>query len=1073
MSAARKRQLLAEALRRRPTVPKAYPLSFGQQRLWFLDKFAPGEPVYSIPMGFRLTGALDVDALRSAVDTIVARHASLRTTFPDQGGEPVQVVAPVARASFEVTELTGPADEAAERFLREQARRGFDLARGPLFRTTLGVLGPADHVLVFNLHHIISDAWSLSVLLNELTALYRSALDGTAADLPALSIQYPDYTTWQRERQHDPEVARQLDYWTDHLAGAPELLTLPTDRPRPPVQGYRGALHMVPLSPNLAADLETMARDCGGTLFMALLAAFGAQLGRLAGQDDVVVSTPVAGRSDPSIEPLIGFFVNTLPLRVHIGGDPTFAELVARAKEVTIGGLSHAEVPFERLVETLRPERSLGHPPVSQVQLILHNVPRLEIELPGVDCLGLLPDPGVSKLDLSLILEQHAGGLLMSLEYNTDLFDAETIERFGTSLLDLLRAAVADPYRPVSALAAVSGVERWQVVVGFNDTATEPSTATTALDLITGTGTAVSGVDGSITYAELDERANRLAHLLRAHGVGPDVPVGLHLPRTTAMVVAMLAVWRAGGAYLPLDPAWPAERLALMVADSGTRLVVSDGEVPDMFGAVPVLRPDDPRLAEQPVTPPEVAVHGEHLAYLIYTSGSTGRPKGVGVPHRAVVNLLASFADLLAIEPTDRLAAVTTLSFDISVLELLVPLVAGARVVVVTSEEAADGPALRRRLVDSGATVMQATPATWRLLDTAGGVPEGVAVRICGGEAFPPDLADELRADGAVVWNAYGPTETTVWSAAGPVGDGGVHIGPPIGNTQLYVLDGRGDPVPVGVVGELHVGGLGVTRGYHGRPGLTADRYRPDPFSGTPGARLYATGDLTRYRADGLLEFLGRADQQVKLRGFRIELGEIEAALLADPRVREAVVTTHGTGQDVRLVAHLVPATPDTAVDAEELRAGLRHRLPEYMVPAAFSWRAAMPLTANGKVDRRALPAPDFTAEVEWVAPRDPVEEVLAGIWREVLVLPRIGVRDDFFRIGGHSLLAAKVLARMREAFAIDVPIHRMFAAPTIEGVAATLAELQAEPGTVATIAKLRMDVAGLSDDEVRALLGE
>ncbi|MCT2582859.1 amino acid adenylation domain-containing protein [Actinophytocola gossypii] len=1068
MPLARKRQLLAEALRRRPAAPRAYPLSFGQQRLWFLDKFAPGEPVYSIPMAFRLTGALDIGALRSSVDTIVGRHASLRTTFPDQGGEPVQVVTPAARAAFEVVELSGPADEAADRFLLEQARRGFDLARGPLFRTTLGVLGPDDHVLVFNIHHIVSDAWSLSVLLNELTALYRAG--GTGAELPELPVQYPDYTTWQRERQHGPEVARQLDYWTDHLDGAPELLTLPTDRPRPPVQGYRGALHMVPLSAGLAADLEAMARECGGTLFMALLAAFGAQLGRLAGQDDVVVSTPVAGRSDPSLEPLIGFFVNTLPLRLRTGGDPTFAELVARAKEVTVGGLSNAEVPFERLVETLRPERSLGHPPVSQVQLILHNVPRLEIELPGVDCTGLLPDPGVSKLDLSLILEQHDGGLLMSLEYNTDLFDVETVDRFATSLLDLLRAAVADPHRPLSELTAVSGVERWQVVVGFNDTATEPSTATTALDLIpfTGTGTAVSGVDGTLTYAELDERANRLAHLLRAHGVGPDVPVGLHLARTTAMVVAMLAVWRAGGAYLPLDPAWPAERLALMVADSGTSLVVGDGT----FTTVPVLRPDDPRLAEQPVTPPEVAVHGENLAYLIYTSGSTGRPKGVGVPHRAVVNLLTSFADLLAIEPADRLAAVTTLSFDISVLELLVPLVAGARVVVVTSEEAADGPALRRRLVESGATVMQATPATWRLLGTAGGVPDGVAVRICGGEAFPPDLADELRADGAVVWNAYGPTETTVWSAAGPVGAGGVHIGPPIGNTQLYVLDGRGDPVPVGVVGELHVGGLGVTRGYHGRPGLTADRFRPDPFAGVPGARLYATGDLARYRADGLLEFLGRADQQVKVRGFRIELGEIEAALLADPRVREVVVGTHGTGQDVRLVAHLVPSTPDTP-DAGELRAWLRHRLPEYMVPTAFTWLDAMPLTANGKVDRRSLPAPDFTSEVEWVAPRDPVEEVLAGIWREVLGLPRIGVRDDFFRIGGHSLLAAKVLARTREAFAIDVPIHRMFAAPTVEGVAATLAELQAEPGQVATIAKLRMDVAGLSDDEVRALLGE
>jgi amino acid adenylation domain-containing protein len=1044
-----KRQLLAEALRRRSAAPKAYPLSFGQQRLWFLDKFAPGVPVYSIPMAFRLRGPLDIPALRSSVDRIVARHASLRTTFPDQGGEPVQVVAPTGTAEFEVTAVSD-----VDEFAATQARHSFDLTTGALFRTALGVVGPDDHVLVLNLHHIISDAWSLSVLLRELATLYRGE------PLPDLALQYPDFTTWQRERQRTDAVREQLEYWRSHLAGAPELLTLPTDRPRPAVQTYRGALHTIRLDTGFAASLERVARDCGGTLFMVLLAAFGAQLSRLAGQDDVVVGTPVAGRSDTDVERMIGFFVNTLPLRLSVTGDPTFASLVGHAKDVTLGGLSNAEVPFERLVEALQPQRSLGHAPLSQAQLILQNVPELDLELPGIACEGLLPDPGVSKVDVTLVVEAVRDGLLMSVEYNTDLFDAATITRLTDNLVAFLNAVIADPHRPLSTLMAVTGVERWQVVHGFNDSAMALPDATTALDLIdfTSTEIALTGPDATLTYAELGASVDRLAGRLRACGVGPETPVGLYLDRSAAMVVALLAVWAAGGAYVPLDPSWPADRVAYMLADSGAPVLVTnrDDQLTGDFGGT-VVRPDDPG---DPVAATKLT--GEHLAYLIYTSGSTGRPKAVGVPHRALVNLLTSFVDLLVLEPEDRLAAVTTLSFDISVLELLAPLVAGARVVVVG--DASDGPALRRQLVESGATVMQATPATWRLLETAGGVPAATQVRICGGEAFPPDLVTTLLADGAVVWNAYGPTETTVWSAAGVVEDERVHIGPPIANTRLYVLDPRGEPVPIGVVGELHIGGLGVTRGYHGQPALTAARFVPDRFGGEPGARLYATGDLVRYRADGMLEFLGRADHQVKVRGFRIELGEIEAALLSCDGVRAAVVTTFGAGQDVRLVAYVV-GTADENV--------LRRRLPEYMMPAEIVSLAELPLTPNGKVDRHALPAPEFTSTATWVAPGNPVEEVLADIWSEVLARPRIGARDDFFRIGGHSLLAAKVLARVREAFAIDVPIHRMFAAPTVAGLADVLTELQTEPDQVTTIAALRLEVASLSDDEVRKLLGE
>ena len=1042
-----KRRQLAEVLRRRSAAPRAYPLSFGQQRLWFLDRFAPGEPVYSIPLAFRLRGPLDLGALRAAADAVVARHASLRTTFPDQGGEPVQVVAPTGTAAFEVTPVTD-----ADAFALAEARRGFDLARGPLFRVAVGVVGTDDHVLVLNTHHIVSDAWSISVLLNELTTLY------TGGELPDLALQYPDFTTWQRERQRTDAAREQLAYWRTHLDGAPELLTLPTDRPRPAVQSYRGALRPVRLPDGFADALDTLARECGGTVFMVLLAAFGAQLGRLAGQDDVVIGTPVAGRSDTDVERMIGFFVNSLPLRLSVAGDPTFAELVARAREVALGGLSNAEVPFERLVEALQPQRSLGHAPLSQAQLILQNIPKLDFALPGVVADALLPDPGVSKMDITLIVETWRDELLMSVEYNTDLFDEPTIERLTGNLVATVVAAADGPHRPLSALTAVTGVERWQVVHGFNSTDMALPDATTALDLIdfTSNSVAVDGPDGSLTYAELGVWVEQLAGRLRQCGTGPETPVGLYLDRSAAMLVALLAVWRAGGAYVPLDPSWPEERLAAMLADSGAHVLVTDrADTLDFAGTVVRTDEHGPAVAGSPAP---------DLAYLIYTSGSTGRPKGVCVPHRAVVNLLTSFAELLGIGPGDRLAAVTTLSFDISVLELLVPLVAGAQVVVVGADEAADGPRLRQRLVDSVATVMQATPATWRLLGTAGGVPPTVQVRICGGEAFPPDLAAELLADDAVVWNAYGPTETTVWSAAGPVAPDNVRIGPPIANTRLYVLDPRGAPVPIGVVGELHIGGLGVTRGYHGRSALTAEQFVPDPFGAVPGARLYATGDLARYRADGTIEFLGRADHQVKVRGFRIELGEIEAVLLACPDVRAAVVTTHGTGQDVRLVAYVVGTADETL---------LRRRLPEYMVPALVVPLDALPLTPNGKVDRKALPTPEFTSESDHVAPRNPVEEVLAGIWSEVLSRPRIGVGDDFFRIGGHSLLAAKVLARVREAFAIDVPVHRMFAAPTVSGLADVLTELQTEPGQVATIAALRVEVASLSDDEVRKLLGD
>jgi amino acid adenylation domain-containing protein len=1042
-------------------------LSFGQQRLWFLDRLEPGGNAYHIPFELRLRGPLRIDALRLALNTIVERHTVLRATFPERDGRPVQLI---GSAGVELPVHEGVADH--RDWVNRLARAPFDLARGPVLRADLLRLAPDDHLLLIIVHHIVFDAWSVGVLLGELSELYRAYSAGLTPELSELTDQYSDFVAWQHERLSGPLLRRQLDYWRERLAGAPALLTLPTDRPRPRLQSFAGAAYEFTIPDPLLGKLRVLSRTSRSTTFMILLAAFQALLAMHAGQDDVVIGTPVAARPDPRWEKLIGFFVNTIALRANLSDNPTFTELLARTRSGTIEALSNTDVPFEKLVEVLGPQRSLGHAPVCQAQLIMNSALRTGASFAGLECTGRPAEVFATQVDLTLQAGYRNDPTAMCLEYNTDLFDRSTVARLAEHYVTLLNEVATDPGRPVLEVPLLSGPARRQALLDWNDTARPLPDVSCPSELVRGepSAIAVRCRDERLSYAELAEESGRLAAVLAGLGVGPDVLVGLCLPRSTALVSSMLGIWRAGGAYVPLDPQWPVERLRLMIEDAELGIVITTRTVASELGTlldgVPrVLFLDDLPVAGPAAAP--VAVTADRLAYVIYTSGSTGRPKGVAIPRRAVINMLVGFADRLAIADTDVLAAVTTLSFDISVLELLLPLLVGGQVLVVTEDEVADGPALASRLRAAGATVMQATPASWRLLLAAGPVPENVRLRLCGGEAFGRDLADALADGGARVWNVYGPTETTVWSAAGEVqpGTGQVPLGPPIANTALYVLNRALEPVPVGVVGEVFIGGLGLARGYHRRPDLTGERFVPDPFGPD---RLYATGDVARYRTDGSIEFLGRGDHQVKVRGFRIELGDIEAALLANERVRGAVVTTWSGGDgDTRLVGYVTPEVDD------DLLAWVARRLPDYMVPATIVALPKFPLTPNGKIDRSALPEPAWDSRAERVPPRGPVQTVLAGLCQELLGATEVGATDDFFRLGGHSLLGATLLATVRQYFGVELPIRALFETPTVAGLADALVALEPAPGHVVTIAELRCQVDSMTPEQVDELLAQ
>ncbi|WP_327072450.1 amino acid adenylation domain-containing protein [Kitasatospora purpeofusca] len=942
LSAAEKRALLAERLRRKKAArPREhrFPASFPQQRMWFLDQLTPGDTAYNVCGATRIRGPLDLDLWRRAVSAIARRHEALRTTFRAVDGEPVQVVTEGAEPGFAVVpceHLAGPdGEEGVQALARQEFARPFDLATGPLVRMRFLRLADDEHVLLLTIHHIAGDLWSTSVFLDELVTLYGAYAGGTEPALPELPIQYADYAVWQRKRLDGDGARADLEYWRRTLDGAPAALELPTDRPRPPVQSTRGGSRPFALSAELMDQVREFSRAEGVTPFMTLLAAFQVLLHRYTREEDVVVGVPVANRGRPEVERLIGYFANMLALRTDLSGAPSFRELLGRVRPVCLGAFAHQELPFERLVEELHPRRDLSRTPVFQVSFVFQN-----IAMPSFDVAGLHLEPievagSTARFDLELQVFDRPDGLSGRFEYNSDLFDAATVDQLAGHLRLLVEQLIAGPDLPVGAVPMLAAEEERRLREQGNDTGREWPDRAPVHRLFaeqaarTPAAEAVRCGAEALDYAELDRRSDRLAARLRGRGVGRDVLVGVCTERSVDLVVALLAVLKSGGAFVPIDPEFPPERIAYMLADSGLPVLLTQRPVAERLPATAaeLLCLDEPyeEPDEEPVglahdtAEPAPVVEEDDLAYVIYTSGSTGRPKGVQVPHRALANFLRSMRERPGLTAGDTLLAVTTHSFDISLLELLLPLVTGARVVVAERGAAADGEQLSRLLAASGASVVQATPSTWRMLLDAGWPGAPGLKALAGGEALPAELARRLRSGGVELWNMYGPTETTIWSAVAEVGDGPISIGAPIANTELHVLDEQGRLTPPGVPGELYIGGAGLARGYLGRPELTAERFVPHPLGAGPQDRLYRTGDLVRRRRDGGIEFLGRLDHQVKVRGFRIELGEIESELARRPEVGHAVVTVReDVPGDQRLVAYVVPAPDGGPGPAEE-----------------------------------------------------------------------------------------------------------------------------------------------------------
>jgi len=1016
------------------------PLTYAQRQLWLRTKLDPENTFYNISWPIRLAGELSSEALERSIDEIVRRHESLRTTIVAAQGEPRQMIAERLEISLPLTNLDQPdiQDPEAEAgaIAAQEARQPFNLASGPLIRARLIRLRPGEHILQLTLHRIIFDDCSRGIFERELAVYYQAFRGQRPASLPEPAVQYREHALWEHEYFEDGRADKDLTHWTQRLEGAPATIELPADRSRPLQTSY-GATKPIAFSEELSNQLASFSREHAVRLFTTLLAGFAALLARYTGQHDIVIGTSAANRNRPGTEGTIGYFANSLVLRTDLSGDPYFRQIVARVSETELEAYAHQELPFEKLVEELNPARDRGRHPLFQVMFSLANASPQTTEAP--------------QLDLSVSLHETPQGLRGRVEYNTALFDGETVERMAAHYVMLLESAIRNPELRLSELPLLTPSERTKILAGWNTTKQEHPQDAYLPNLVrpfvqyTPRRTAVMSGRDEITYAELDQRTNRLARYLRGRGVGPGVLVGVLLPRSIDMVVALLAILKAGGAYVPLEPTHPKDRIAFILEDTQVSILVTQraiSEVLPMHGARRVyLDADWNDIASEQASEPPQTAQPDDLAYVIFTSGSTGVPKGVEISHRNLVNFLKSMQREPGFDSSDTLLAVTTLAFDISGLELYLPLVSGGKVVVASREEAVQADKLKLLMERSQATVMQATPATWRMLIESGWKGHSQLKTLCGGEALTGDLASELLSRCRELWNMYGPTETTVWSSIFKVESamtGVAPIGRPIANTQFYILDDNRRLLAAGVAGELYIGGLGVARGYLNRSELTAEKFLPDPFC--EHGRIYRTGDRAKFLADGTVQFLGRTDDQIKLRGYRIEPGEIEAVLAQHSSVAGCAVALRGETGNPQLIAYVVFGQSRAASNVE-LRNHLGERLPDYMIPSAFVRLDSLPLNASGKTDRNALPPPgpkDLCIS-GGAGPRDDFETALLAMWRQLLGIQHCGVSDNFFELGGHSLQLVRLSALIENEFSRSIPLAFLFESATIEKIATFL----------------------------------
>ncbi len=1017
-------------------------LSSAQQRLWFLDQLEPGNHSYHIFRAIKLSGPLNIQALQNALDTIVERHESLRTTIRSEDGVPKQVISRSFSVEVPIIDLSvypkAEQNEEVERLLYSGVQKPFNLSSDMMLRATLLRLDEEEHILLLVTHHIATDGWSMEILSRELSVLYTAFSLDKPSPLPDLPIQYADFAIWQREWLQGRELEEKLSYWKQQLDGAPSILELPTDRPRPPIRTYQGAKQALAFSHSLKKDLKELSQRSGTTLFMTLLSAFATLLFRYSGQEDLVIGSPIANRNRRELEDLIGVFFNTLALRIDLSGNPTFLELLDRVRQVTMDAYDRQDIPFEKLIEELQVQRDLSRNPLVQILFALQNVPTSTVKLGELTLSPFDFDSGIARLDLEIFLWEDEENICGSILYDTDLFDAETITRLIGHFQTLLEAVVLNPQQHISELPLLTEHEQQQLLVKWNSTQAEFNRKMLLHQMFERIAERIPNAiavvcgDQRLTYQELNSRANQLAHYLQTLGVTAGVLVGICVERSVEMIVGLLGILKAGGAYVPFDPTYPQQRLAFMLSDSNVPVLLTQRRLlsllPGEERQVVCLDTDWEIISQRSTKNLSNATFADSLAYVIYTSGSTGRPKGVQIQHKSIINLLEAIRPLFHFDERDIWTVFHSYAFDFSVWEIWGALTAGSRLVIVPAKITQSPREFYELLCSEKVTVLHQTPSAIQSLTaikrTEINMPLYLRLIVCGGEALSSHFVPKLLEWDIPIWNFYGPTEATVWTTITKVTSDDtakafIPIGHPIANTQTYILDRYLHPVPVCIPGELHISGIGLARGYFNRPELTAEKFIPNPFvKDQSGARLYKTGDLVRYLPNGDIEFLGRIDHQVKIRGFRIELGEVEAVLRQHSIVQQAVaIVREDQPGDKRLVAYVV-SRRDAAPSMNELRDFLQQRLPEYMVPSVFMFLEQLPLTPNNKIDRRELPVPTISRtelESSFVPPHTHTESVIAEIWQELLNVDKISVYDNFFDLGGHSLLVMQVIAELEK----------------------------------------------------------